>query len=93
MEVLMKLNIKAVAIAEAIVGAALFILCRLAFVSAPAATVVVLKYVTHNDWSSMAMPVTLGGFVGGVLAFTIFMAGIGAAWAWIYNRFAAAASA
>ena len=84
----MKLNCKAVAIAEAIVGAALFILCRVAFLVAPQTTLAVLKYVTHNDWSSMAMPVTLGGFVWGVIVFTVFMAVIGALWASIYNRFA-----
>ncbi|PWT75586.1 MAG: hypothetical protein C5B46_02475 [Proteobacteria bacterium] len=36
----------------------------------------------------MAVPVTLGGFVWGVIVFTIFMAVIGAIWASIYNRFA-----
>jgi hypothetical protein len=52
----MKLNVKAVVIAEAVVGAALFILCRLAFVVAPDATLAALKYLTHIDWSSVTMP-------------------------------------
>ena len=81
----MKLNIKAVAIAEAIVGAGLFILCRIAFLVAPQTTLAVLKYITHNDWSQIAMPVTLGGFVWGLIVFTMFMAVIGAIWASIYN--------
>ncbi len=81
----MKLNVKAVVIAEAIVGAALFILCRLAFVVAPEATLATLKYLTHIDWSSVTMLVSLGGFIFGLVVFTIFIAAIGGVWAWIYN--------
>lgn len=84
----MELNIRAIAIAEAIVGATLFILCRLAFAIAPESTLAFLKYVTHNDWSQMVLPVTFGGFFWGLIVFTIFMAAIGAVWARIYNRFA-----
>ena len=81
----MKLNVRAIVIAETIVGAALFILCRLAFVIAPDATLASLKYLTHIDWSPVTMPVTLGGFISGLVVFTIFMAAVGAIWAWIYN--------
>ena len=86
----MKLNIKAVVIAEAFIGAVLFILCRIAFVVAPTATLAALKYLTHIDWSPLTMPVTMtwGGFILGLIVFTIFIAIVGAAWAWIYNRFA-----
>lgn len=85
----MKLNIKAVAIAEAIIGAVLFILCRLAFIVAPNATLAALKYLTHIDWSPLTMPVTMtwGGFILGLIVFTIFIAIVGAVWAWIYNHF------
>lgn len=81
----MKLNIKAVAIAEAVVAGVLFVLCRLAFALAPEATLAALKYLTHLDWSSVAMPVDWGGFLSGLAVFTVFTAVIGAAWAWIYN--------
>ena len=84
----MKLNIKAVAIAEAVVAGALFVLCRLAFALAPEATLAALKYLTQIDWSSMAMPVDWGGFLSGLAVFTVFTAVIGAAWAWIYNLLA-----
>ena len=84
----MKLNIKAIAIAEAVVGAALLILCRLAFAIAPDGTLATLKYLTHIDWSPVTIPVTLGGFILGLVVFTILMALIGCAWAWIYNRIA-----
>lgn len=81
----MKLNIKAVAIAEAVVAGALLVLCRLAFALAPEATLAALKYLTHIDWSSVAMPVNWGGVLSGLVVFTVFTAVIGAAWAWIYN--------
>jgi hypothetical protein len=84
----MKLNIKAVAIAEAVVAGALFVLCRLAFALAPEATLAALRYLTHIDWSSVAMPVDWGGFLSGLAVFTVFTAVIGAAWAWIYNLLA-----
>ena len=81
----MKLNIKAVAIAEAVVAGALFVLCRLAFALAPEATLAALKYLTHIDWPSVAKPVNWGGFLSGLMVFTVFTAAIGAVWAWIYN--------
>lgn len=86
----MKLNVKAVVIAEAMVGAVLFILCRVAFVVAPNATLAALKYLTHIDWSPLTQPVTMTwvGFILGLIVFTVFIAIVGAAWAWIYNRFA-----
>ncbi len=84
----MKLNIKAVVIAETVVGAMLFILCRLAFAIAPQATLATLKYLTHIDWSPLTMEVTLGGFISGLIVFSIFIALIGGLWAGIYNRLA-----
>lgn len=84
----MKLNIKAVAIAEAFVAGVLFVLCRLAFALAPEATLAALKYLTHIDWSSVVMPVNWGGFLSGLVLFTVFTAVVGAAWAWIYNLLA-----
>lgn len=84
----MKLNIKAVAIAEAFVAGVLFVLCRLAFALAPEATLATLKYLTHIDWSSLVMPVNWGGFLSGLVLFTVFTAVVGAAWAWIYNLLA-----
>jgi len=86
----MKLNIKAVALAEAIVAGALFVLCRLAFALAPDTTLTTLRYLTHLDWSSVAMPVSWGGFVSGLVVFTIFVALVGALWAWLYNSLARA---
>ena len=54
---------------------------------APEAKLAALKYLTHIDWSPVTMPVTmtLGGFIFGLILFTIFIAIVGAVWAWIYN--------
>jgi hypothetical protein len=76
---------QAIVIAETIVGAALFTLCRLAFAVAPEATLASLKYLTHIDWSPVTMPVTFSGFISGLVVFTIFMGAVGALWARIYN--------
>ena len=75
-------------------GAVLFILCR-AFVVAPNATLAALKYLTHIDWAPLTMPVTMtwAGFISGLIVFTIFIAIVGAAWAWIYSRFTSEALA
>lgn len=89
----MKLNVKGVVIAEALIGAALFSLCRLAFALAPDATLAALKYLTHIDWSTVTMPVSLGGFISGLVVFTLFMAIVGGIWAWIYNLIARTPSA
>ena len=88
----MKLNIKSVVIAEAVVGAVLFTLCRVAFALAPDATLAILKYLTHIDWTSVTMPITWGGFLSGLVVFTVFIAIVGAAWAWLYNFTARAAT-
>ena len=88
----MKLNVKAVVIAEALVGAGLFILCRLVFALAPDATLATLKYLTHIDWSTVTMPVSWGGFISGLVVFTIFVAVVGGIWAWIYNLIARTSS-
>ena len=78
----MKLNIRAVVIAETVIGAVLFILCRIAFLVAPNATLAALKYLTHIDWSPLTMPVTMtwGGFILGLIVFSFFIAIVGAAW-------------
>jgi hypothetical protein len=81
----MKLNIKAVAIAEAVAGGILFILCRLIFTLAPDTTLASSKYLFHTDWSGIALPVTWGGFFLGFVVFTVFMTVVGAAWACLYN--------
>jgi len=85
----MKLNIRAIVIAETIVAAALFILCRLAFAIAPEATLASLKYLTHIDWSPVTMPVTFSGFISGLVVFTrgpLERSGPGFTTSWFLHR-------
>lgn len=84
----MKLNVKAIAIAQGAVAGILFVLCRLVFELAPQSTLATMKYVFHTDWSSVAAPVTWGGFFLGLVLFVVFAALVGVAWASIYNRLA-----
>ena len=84
----MKLSVKAIAIAHGAVAGILFVLCRLVFTLAPEGTLAAMKYLFHTDWSSVAMPMTWGGFSLGLVLFTAFAALVGAAWASIYNRLA-----
>lgn len=84
----MKLNVKAIAIAEAAVAGILFVLCRLVFTLAPDTTLAAMRYLFHTDYSSMTVPVNWGGFFLALVVFTVFTAVVGAAWAWIYNLLA-----
>ena len=86
----MKLDIKAIAIAEAIVGAILFVLCRVAFAVAPSAMLGATKYLFHVDFSSITIPINWGGFFSGLVVFSAALGLVGAVWAWIYNRMARA---
>jgi hypothetical protein len=45
----MKLNVRAIAIAQGIVGGILFVLCRLVFMLFPDATLASSKYLFHTD--------------------------------------------
>lgn len=84
----MKLNVKAIAIAHGAMAGVLFVLCRFVFMLAPDFTIAAMKYLFHTDWSSVATPVNLGGFLLGLILLTLFAALVGAAWASIYNRLA-----
>ena len=84
----MKLNVKAIAIAQGAVAGVLFVSCRLVFTLAPDATLGAVKYLFHTDWSGVAVPVTWRGFFLGLVVLMGFAALVGAAWTSIYNRLA-----
>ena len=88
----MKLNVKAIAIAQGSVAGILFVLCRLIFTLAPDVTLAAMKYLFHTEWSGVAVTVTWGGFFLGLVVFMVFAALVGAAWASIYNRLAVESS-
>ncbi|GEM_PF-2312445 len=84
----MKLNVKAIAIAQGAVAGILFVLCRLVFTLAPGGTIAAMKYLFHTEWSSVAVTMTWGGIFLGLVLFVVFAALVGVAWASIYNRLA-----
>lgn len=84
----MKLDIKAVAIAEALVVAAVFVLCAFVIAVVPEQTAAATRYLFHIDLSSLARPVSWGGFISGLIVSSVAMGLAGAVWASLYNRFA-----
>jgi hypothetical protein len=84
----MKLDIKAVAVAEALVVAAVFVICAFVVAVLPEQTAAATKYLFHIDLSTLVIPISWGGFFSGLLVSSIAMGLAGALWASIYNRFA-----
>lgn len=84
----MKLDIKAVAIAETLVVAAVFVLCAFVIAVVPEQTAAATRYLFHIDLSSLAGPISWGGFISGLLVSSVAMGLAGAVWASLYNRFA-----
>ena len=84
----MKLNVKAIAIAEGLVMAAVFVICAFVIAVAPEQTAAATRYLFHIDLSSLARPISWGGFFAGLVVFSVFMAAVAGLWASIYNRFA-----
>ena len=84
----MKLDIKAVAIAEALVVAAVFVLCAFVIAVVPEQTAAATRYLFHIDLSSLARPINWGGFISGLIVSSVAMGLAGAVWASLYNRFA-----
>ena len=84
----MKLDIKAVAIAEGLVVAAAFVLCALVIALVPEQTAAATRYLFHIDLSSLATRISLGGFLSGLIVSSVAMGLAGGVWASIYNRFA-----
>lgn len=84
----MKLNIKAVAVAEGLIVAAVFVVCALVIAIAPEQTAAATRYLFHIDLSGLARPISWGGFFSGLIVSSVAMGLAGALWASIYNRFA-----
>jgi hypothetical protein len=84
----MKIDIRVLALSEALVGAALFVFCAAFIALAPDATANATKYLFHMDLSNIARPVSWGGFLSGLVVFTLFMGIVGLVWGWFYNRLA-----
>jgi hypothetical protein len=85
----MKLNVRALSFASAIVAAASFIVCALAVAIAPGLTSRFFSFVFHIDLTSLSRTITWASFFGGMLCFSLGVAiHVGLA-AWCYNRLVA----
>ena len=84
----MKLDIKAVAIAEGLVVAAVFVICAFVVAVVPEQTAAATRYLFHIDMSGIARPISWRGFFSGLIVSSVAMGLAGALWASIYNRFA-----
>lgn len=84
----MKLDVRAVAVAEGLVVAAMFAICAFVVAMVPEQTAAATKYLFHIDLSGITRPISWGGFFSGLIVSTVAMGLVGAVWASIYNRFA-----
>lgn len=84
----MKLNVKALSFASAIVAAASYVVCALAVAIAPGLTTRTFGYVLHIDLTSLSRTITWGSFFGGMLSFSVGLAILVGLTAWSYNRLA-----
>lgn len=84
----MKLDVRAIAISEGLVMAAVFVICAFVIAVAPEQTAAATRYLFHIDLSSLARPINWGGFFLGLVVFSVFMAVVAGLWGSIYNRFA-----
>ncbi|HKZ78266.1 MAG TPA: DUF5676 family membrane protein [Pyrinomonadaceae bacterium] len=84
----MKLDVRAIAISEGLVMAAVFVICAFFIAVAPGQTAAATRYLFHIDLSGLARPVSWGGFLSGLVVFSVFMAVVAGVWGAIYNRFA-----
>lgn len=88
----MRIEIKALAWASAIVTAAVYTLCALAIAVSPQGFMAALGYTVHADLAALARPITWGAFATGLVAWTVGDALVAAGLGWVYNRFAAPAA-
>jgi hypothetical protein len=82
----MRLDIRCFALAAGVTAALAFSLCALAVAVAPAATAGFLSFVSHYDLTDRVRVLTLGNFVGGLLAWSLGTAAATALLAWFYNQ-------
>lgn len=82
----MKLDVRAYAIAQAIAAAILFIVCAFFVGFLPDASLKFTKYAFHTDLSGIMRPLDFGGFIVGLLVFSVGFGLLSLAAASIYNR-------
>ncbi len=83
----MGINTRALGTASALAAASIFVVCSIFVALAPGLASGVFSWVFHIDITSLARPISLGGFVAGLLVFSAFIGAFAAAAGWMYNAF------
>ena len=81
----MKLTIRAFVIAQTVVAAILFIVCSFFVGFAPDATIHFTRYAFHTDLSGIMRPLSVSGFVVGLLIVSIGWGLLSLIMASVYN--------
>lgn len=81
----MRLDTRAFALASAGIAGLWFTVCAFFVAIAPEATSALLSFVFHYNLEA-PRPLTLGGFVGGLLLFSLWVGTFAGMIAWSYNR-------
>ena len=82
----MKLNVRAFAIAAAVIAAAMDAICAFFVAVAPKQTTAFFGYLTHQDLSVIPRSLTWGSFCIGLVEWAVGAAIVAGAGAWLYNR-------
>ena len=80
-----RLNVRAVAVAQTFVGAVLFLVCSLAVALFPDAAAKFTGFAFHTDLSGVARPISFGGFLVGLIVFSLGFGLVSALAAGVYN--------
>lgn len=86
----MGINTRALGFATGLVAASTFVVCGLFVALAPGTTSSFLSWVFHIDLTSLARPISVASFIGGLVLFSLFIGVCVAAAAWLYNKFTSA---
>jgi hypothetical protein len=82
----MRLDTRYFAVAAGTAAAIAFALCALAVAVAPTQTTAFLGYITHTDLAGVSRPLGWDGFLVGLVAWWVIVAGVFGIAAWVYNR-------
>ncbi len=89
----MRINSKVLGTSAGLVAAAPFVICGILVAIAPGTTSALLGWVFHIDLSTMARPISVASFFGGLVVFSVFVGLCVGFVSALYNRFTSAAAA
>ena len=81
-----RLNVRAVAVTQTLIGAALFLVCSLLVFFFPKAAAQFIGFAFHTDLSGMARPISFVGFLVGLIIFSLGFGLVSALAAGVYNN-------